>query len=66
MLLLPAIMSGCRTKTEIVLPPMPERKELPEVQTIKDMAETILYYEFLVEEWELWGETVSDIIENQK
>lgn len=57
-------MSGCVSKprTEIVLPPKPEREPLPEVRTIEDLGHTINYYEHLVQKWELWGETVENII----
>lgn len=60
-------MSGCRTlpKNETVtLPPFPERQVIAEPKTVKDMANILNYYEHLVEEWELWGETVSNLVEN--
>lgn len=57
-------MSGCVTTShkQIVLPPKPEREELPQVQTLKDIAGVITYYEHLVEEWEVWGDTVTTIV----
>ena len=67
LLLLP-IMTGCVTKTKqnksIILPPKPERQELKLPETTKDYAEMIIYYEYLVREWEAWGDAVSDLIEN--
>lgn len=51
-------MSGCITKNKIVYPPKPERQEMKAPETIRDYAELILYYETLVQEWELWAETV--------
>lgn len=57
-------MTGCATtrKTELILPPKPEREQLPEVQTIKDVARLVNYYEHLVRSWEAWGEDVESII----
>jgi hypothetical protein len=56
-------MSGCKTtkQNEIVLPPKPERQELQAPQNLQDCAEIINYYEHLVEEWEQWGEVVTDL-----
>lgn len=67
MTLLSLITTACVTnkaQREIVLPPRPERQELPEIRTIKDCATALNYYEHLVQEWELWGNTVIDIVEN--
>lgn len=67
MTLLVATISECRTvpKSETVtLPPFPERQEIAEPKTVKDMSNILNYYEHLVEEWELWGETVSNLVEN--
>lgn len=57
--------TGCVSKpqAEITLPPKPERTEMPEVQTVSDMAELLNYYEHLVQLWESWGERVSDMVE---
>jgi hypothetical protein len=38
------------------------RRELAPVESVKDLALTMVYYESLVQEWELWGETVEDIV----
>jgi hypothetical protein len=58
-------MQGCATKpkpnVEIVIPPQPQRKEMPQVQTMTDVAKVLNYYEHLVQEWEAWGATVEKI-----
>ena len=64
MILLLLTTAGCATKNKIVLPPKPEREELPEVTSAKDLVEVIVYYEYLVQEWEEWGDTVSELVEN--
>lgn len=55
---------GCvsKPKAEIVLPPKPEREEMPEVQTLADIATLLNYYEHLVQKWEAWGDAVDQII----
>ena len=61
------IMTGCKTteiKTVYVLPPKPQRKTLQAPQELKDYAEIINYYEHLVEQWELWGDTVTQYLTN--
>ena len=64
---LPLITISCVTKPkknkDILLPPKPERQEIKEPESMKDYAEIIIYYEYLVREWEAWGDTVSDLIE---
>ena len=58
-------MTGCRsTKIEkvYVLPPKPQRKELQAPQDLQDYAQIINYYEHLVEEWEVWGAVVEEMI----
>ena len=56
------ITTGCVTtkkeKTKIVLPPVPEREEMPMIETTKDIAKVINYYEHLVQKWESWGDSV--------
>jgi hypothetical protein len=56
-------IQSCRTtkQQEIELPPKPQRQELQPPQDLKDYAEIIIYYEYLVEEWEAWGELVENI-----
>ena len=63
-ILLNVITTGCRTlQVEApTLPPKPERRTLEIPRTAKDYAEVIAYYEKLVQEWELWGETVESVI----
>lgn len=68
LLLFLPIMTGCKTteiRTVYVLPPKPQRKTLQAPQELKDYAEIINYYEHLVEQWELWGDTVSQCLTNQ-
>lgn len=57
-------IQGCvsNPKKEIVLPPKPQREELPVPKTMKDLADIINYYEHLVQEWEQWAKSVEDII----
>lgn len=57
-------MTGCATtkKSDVVLPPKPERVEIQEIKTTADFASVLNYYETLVQKWELWGETVENII----
>lgn len=58
------IIAGCasKPKKEITLPPQPERHELKAPDTIRDYALTIIYYEYLVQEWEVWGKTVEGLV----
>lgn len=60
-------MTGCISKpkaqSEIILPPMPERTEMPEPTNLKEVAELLNYYEHLVEQWETWGEVVTRMVE---
>ena len=67
LLLLILIITGCRTcpknETKIVLPPKPERDELQPPKTLKDYAMIIVYYEYLVQDWELWGKTVEALVD---
>ena len=59
-------MSGCRsTKQEIVLPPKPQRQEIQAPTNLQECAEIIVYYEYLVEEWEAWGEAVDSYISSK-
>jgi len=44
---------------------MPERTEQKELETAKDWAELLVYYEFLVQEWEAWGKTVQAQIKGE-
>ena len=70
MALLMLIILSCRStkqnEKEIVLPPKPVRRELKPVENTKDLALTLVYYEALVQEWELWGETVEDIVYGER
>ena len=67
LLLMPLLLAttGCVTaeKDVTALPPMPERRILEPPESIRDYAEIIIYYDGLVREWELWGATVSSIIQ---
>lgn len=57
-------ITGCASKPEkeITLPPKPERSEIKQPETLRDYAQIIIYYEYLVQEWELWGTTVEDMV----
>ncbi len=69
-----AITSGCQTTVEvtvqpIILDPFPIREEIPDPpisladadQEAKDwVADTLNYYEELVQKWESWGLAVKD------
>ena len=66
MLLSIAIISGCKTTEIVILPPMPQRENLPPVETVQDYADVIIYYEMLVQKWEVWGATVEEIIGESK
>lgn len=65
-LLSTVIISGCKTTEVVILPPKPQREILPPVETVQDYADVIVYYETLVQEWELWGDSVEKIIEGVK
>lgn len=62
-------MSGCKTcpkdDAKITLPPKPERSELKTPETTKDLVGMIAYYEFLVQDWELWGKTVEELVNGE-
>lgn len=63
--ILSILITSCVTiknNDEIILPPKPERTEIPEITNLYDMVNVINYYEHLVEEWELWAESVEQII----
>ena len=65
MILLLLITVGCKTtkvEKEITLPPKPIRIEHKNVTSLQDAAEVIKYYEFLLQEWENWGNTVEKTI----
>ena len=62
-------MTGCVTtpkENKIALPPKPEREEIAVPDNIKGYALLINYYEHLLEQWELWGETVDKMVENPR
>ncbi len=69
MILLLLIISACQTdriiEIEYTLPPEPQRQEIFISEnnfTIKKAATIIIYYEYLVREWEAWAKTVKNII----
>lgn len=67
LLSLPVITSCVTTqKSDIVLPVKPQRQELKEPETLKDYAKIIVYYDSLVQEWELWAKTVENQVNQQK
>jgi len=73
--LLLLIISACQTdkiiEIDYVLPPEPIRQEIVIDEnkiTLKKYLSIIVYYDFLVQEWEAWGESIKKIIltENEK
>lgn len=68
-LLLMLTTTGCVSKTKPepkkVLPPQPQRQELPAIQTTADLVEALNYYEHLVQEWEAWGEYAQAVIDGE-
>ena len=68
------ITFGCRSTHELVLPnyvlpPKPQREEIEPVPDNEDLVTwkkwfsgVFIYYEELVQKWELWGYTVESII----
>lgn len=48
------------------MPPKPQRQEQKAPEELKDYALLLVYYEYLVEQWELWGETAEKIIYAEK
>ena len=61
-------ITGCKTipENEIILPPYPKRLEQEYPQTTEDYVRLIIYYEFLVEEWEIWGNTVTELLNSEE
>ena len=60
-------MTSCVTtpkQNKIALPPKPEREEISVPDNLKGYALLINYYENLIEQWELWGDTVTTMCEN--
>lgn len=61
-------LKGCKStpQTEIVLPEKPSREKIETPETLQDYAQIIIYYDSLVQKWELWAETVENITRSQK
>ena len=69
MILLPLIITGCKTtkvEKEIELPPKPERVEQKNPENLNDLAELLNYYEHLVQLWEEWGDKAEKLITTKK
>jgi hypothetical protein len=49
-----------------VLPEKPCREKLETPQTLQDYAEILIYYDCLVQKWELWAETVEKITQGEE
>lgn len=69
------IIGACQTvekittvKIEYVLPPFPLKKEIifSENPNLKEYAEIIIYYDYLVQEWETWGNTIKRLLTYNK
>jgi hypothetical protein len=54
-----------KPKAQKVLPPQPQRQELPAIETTADLVDALNYYEHLVQEWEAWGRTAQAIIDEE-
>jgi hypothetical protein len=52
-----AIMSGCAS-VRAELPERPRREPIQKIETAQDVVDALNYYEHLVEEWEVWADTV--------
>ena len=69
MILLPLIITGCKTnkiENEIELPPKPERVEQINPTTWQEAGDVINYYEHLVQDWENWGDRAEKLIKQKK
>ena len=44
------------------LPPTPKRAQLENPKNETDIIQMLIYYEYLVQEWEAWGETAQKIV----
>lgn len=66
--LLSVLIISCATttKAEIILPPKPQRKMQNNATSVKEMAELVVYYDSLIQEWELWGNDVESIVSKEK
>jgi hypothetical protein len=50
-------MSGCAS-VRAELPERPRREPIQKIETTQDVVDALNYYEHLVEEWEVWADTV--------
>ena len=59
---------GCRSlpQESLALPPKPERQEQKNPETLADYADLIIYYEYLVQDWENWGDFVTNIVQKKE
>jgi hypothetical protein len=60
------IIQSCKTVpcNDIHIPPQPERTSLNVPKTEEEYVDVIIYYETLLQKWELWAQTVEKIIQN--
>lgn len=63
MLTITGCVSRPAPKSEIILLPKPERTEQKEPDSLADRAALLNYYEHLVQEWELWGDITTRMID---
>ena len=61
-------LKNCKSisQTETVLPEKPCREKIETPQTLQDYAEILIYYDCLVQRWELWAETVEKITQGEE
>ena len=63
MLTTTACVSKPAPQREIILPPKPQRQEQNEPTNLKEIADLLNYYEHLVQQWEVWGEVTTRMVE---
>jgi hypothetical protein len=64
LILLVLITISCKStpQNKVELPPEPQRQIQENPETIQEYAFFVAYLEFLIQEWEAWGETAKQAI----